>query len=138
MKSLSIIITERRKTNLVILSLIGLVLFAAISVFLVMAWMQPEVAVAPAEDEKVYLEPMDLRQLHQSWLDEVARQTRGIDSRTDPQKVRQTIDALLKLKVTAGDKEEHLRIVMALLALERHESGAWSQVQSALASLPAE
>lgn len=129
---MSILKDERKKTNIMILGLIGLALLVSVLVFFAMAWRLPIMTTSG----ELWLKPMELRELHQSWLDEVAKQTRGIDSRTAPQKVRQAIDALLKLKVTADDKQEHLRIVVALLALERGDSGAWSQVQSALASLP--
>ncbi|MBI5654503.1 hypothetical protein HZC53_02530 [Candidatus Uhrbacteria bacterium] len=120
-----------KSINSFIFTFVGAVLLAVVLVFLYMAWRQPYYI-----EGKVQIKPMDLKQLHQDWMDEVARQTRGLGQDSDPDRIQSAVDSLLALRVASEDKDSHLKLVMALMALERREPGAWPKVQSVLAELP--
>lgn len=119
------------KINSTIFTIIGSVLLVVVLIFLYMAWRQPFYI-----EGKIQIKPMELKQLHQVWMDEVARQTRDLGQDSDSDRIQSAVDSLLALRVASEDKDSHLKLVMALMALERREPGAWPKVQSVLAGLP--
>lgn len=66
---------------------------------------------------------------HASWQQLIAQDILPLSASSSVEDVRQRRERLLQLTVTAEDRDAHMSLVMALLALERGEPGAYERVQ---------
>jgi len=76
--------------------------------------------------------PVNLTEMHARWKSEVLRVTSHLSASSALPEIRQARETILNLRVTADDREAHLKVVMALLALERGDAGAYDSLQAAL------
>ncbi len=80
--------------------------------------------------------PLTQQEIRVAWVEGVIDATRGIGATSTPVAIETAKKKLLDLRVTADDRETHLKLVMGLLAMERGESGAFDQYDAALADVP--
>lgn len=71
-------------------------------------------------------------ELHEGWQDGVARIANAYDNDHDARKAK---EALLALRVRAEDRDAHLKLVMAMSALEQGGEGAENLWQQALRAI---
>lgn len=71
---------------------------------------------------------------HEEWRNEVRTMTDGLDERSPADDVRRARERLLLLRVAAEDRDAHLRIILALVALERGEEGALRRLRETVAA----
>jgi len=108
--------------------LVAVTLLLVTSVFATMSVRRPPEsahrvpAVAP---------PVDPAKLHADWVAEVRRTTDGLRADSPRAGFAAARTALLELRVTAADRDAHAALVMALLALERGDAGAFDSLAAA-------
>lgn len=119
----------RLKVSRQIYLLVALTLAVVALVFGVMLVRRPptgaRTAAAPA------LPAVDPAKLHADWLAAVRRQTDGLRADSPRAEFMAARTALLELRVTAADRDAHAALVMALLALERGDTGAYDSLAAA-------
>lgn len=71
---------------------------------------------------------------HEEWRSEVRTMTEHLDERSPPDDARRARERLLLLRVAAEDRDAHLRVILALVALERGETDALRRLREAVAA----
>lgn len=112
----------RLKTSKTIYLLVAASLLVVLAVFATMRFRQ---AVEPPRRAPVAAPPIDPTKLHADWLAAVRRMTDGLRADSPRAEFSAAKTGLLELRVTAADREAHAGLVMALLALERGDVGAF-------------
>jgi hypothetical protein len=103
---------------LVVLLLAGGAIFTA-------AWLRRE-PPAPV------MTAFDSRTAHEDWQRQVKNLTGDLNENSGQADVRRVRDSLIFLRVAADDREAHLAVMLALLALERNEPGAYAKLCDAV------
>jgi hypothetical protein len=117
---------EKKTTRIIYALAIGTLLIAA-SVIAGMSMKSAGVTRA----KPVAQQPVDMAALHGEWLVAVRHWTSGLTEDSPAADFAAAKQALLKLRVTAADRDAHAALVMALLAIERGEPGAFDSLVAA-------
>jgi len=118
----------RIRTSKTIYLLVAATLLLVVGVF---GAMQVRRAPEGSREPALAAPPVDPAKLHAEWLAVVRRTTDGLRADSPRAEFEAAKTALLELRVTAADREAHAALVMALLALERGEPGAFDLLAAA-------